>query len=80
MATIGLAEFLSDIISEPGASGHEHKVAEVVQKGMSGLFDEARTDALGNLIMLKRGIGRAPHPRVMLAAHMDEIGTHGHEN
>jgi endoglucanase len=74
MATIGLAEFLSSIISEPGASGHEDKVAAVAKKKMSGLFDEARTDALGNLIMLKRGIGRAPHPRVMLAAHMDEIG------
>jgi endoglucanase len=74
MATVGLAEFLGNIISEAGVSGHEDKVAAVVQKGMSGLFDEARTDALGNLIVLKRGIGRAPHPRVMLAAHMDEIG------
>lgn len=74
MATLGLAEFLSSIISESGVSGHEGKVAALVEKHMSGLFDEARTDALGNLIVLKRGTGRTPHPRVMLAAHMDEIG------
>ncbi|MEA3345898.1 MAG: hypothetical protein U9Q78_06610 [Chloroflexota bacterium] len=33
-----------------------------------------RTDKLGNLIALKRGEGQGPHPRVMLAGHMDEIG------
>ncbi len=74
MATRDLADFLAGLLSEAGVSGHEHEVAEVAKRQMSGLFDEARRDALGNLIVLKRGMGRAPHPRVMLAAHMDEIG------
>ncbi|HHY32603.1 MAG TPA: M42 family metallopeptidase [Firmicutes bacterium] len=74
MATRDLADFLAGLVSEAGVSGHEREVAEVAKAQMSGLFDEARHDALGNLILLKRGMGRAPHPRVMLAAHMDEIG------
>ncbi|NLS44744.1 MAG: M42 family metallopeptidase [Firmicutes bacterium] len=74
MKTTGLAGFLKDAISAPGVSGYEEKVVAAVKEEMSGLYDEARTDALGNLIMLKRGIGRAPHPRIMLAAHIDEIG------
>ncbi len=38
------------------------------------LVDEAQVDKLGNLIMLRKGNGPEPRPKIMLAAHMDEIG------
>jgi len=38
------------------------------------LTDELRTDAMGNLIALKRGNGPEPRRTLMIAAHMDEIG------
>ncbi|RLT44879.1 MAG: M42 family peptidase [Chloroflexi bacterium] len=40
---------------------------------LTPLTDEVRTDALGNVIALKRGTGGSGQ-RLMLAAHMDEIG------
>jgi endoglucanase len=36
--------------------------------------DELDTDTMGNLLALKRGTGRKPRMRVMVSAHMDEIG------
>ncbi|MBQ2957515.1 MAG: M20/M25/M40 family metallo-hydrolase, partial [Clostridia bacterium] len=38
------------------------------------LADEMYTDNLGNLIALKRGTDSAAKKKIMLAAHMDEIG------
>jgi putative aminopeptidase FrvX len=43
----------------------------VMRELLAPLVDELRTDALGNLIGVRRGSGG---PRVMIAAHMDEIG------
>ncbi|HPT83576.1 MAG TPA: M42 family metallopeptidase [Limnochordia bacterium] len=57
----------------PGVSGYEHNLVELIKQGCPWA-DEVRTDKLGNLIMLKRGQGPEPRPKVMLAAHMDEIG------
>jgi hypothetical protein len=36
--------------------------------------DEIMTDSIGNLIVLKKGSGAPEGKRIMLAAHMDEIG------
>ncbi|HAN94933.1 M42 family metallopeptidase [Candidatus Darwinibacter acetoxidans] len=57
----------------PGVSGYEFGLLELIKQGCPWA-DEARTDKLGNLILLKRGQGPEPRPKVMLAAHMDEIG------
>lgn len=35
---------------------------------------EIRMDSLGNLVMCRRGEGPEPRPRLLLTAHMDEIG------
>jgi putative aminopeptidase FrvX len=68
-------EFLKSVSMAHGVSGFEFmNVASLTQEAMSGLVDEIRTDALGNVIGLKRGEGREPRPKVMLAGHMDEIG------
>ncbi|MBX6343176.1 MAG: M20/M25/M40 family metallo-hydrolase, partial [Thermomicrobiaceae bacterium] len=62
---------LKRICEAPGIAGREEQVREIVMAEMGPLVDELRVDALGNVIGHKRGRGG---PRVMLAAHMDEIG------
>ena len=56
-----------------GISGYEQTVAQPIQEACPWA-DEITTDKLGNVIMLKKGQGTGPKPRIMLAAHMDEIG------
>lgn len=67
----------------PGVPGREERVRALIEKTVlargAGLFDESSVDAMGSLICVRhptkaaRGKrGRAP--RVLLAAHMDEIG------
>ncbi|MCL4394330.1 MAG: M42 family metallopeptidase [Chloroflexi bacterium] len=58
-----------------GPSGHEQIIREVIREEIKGLADEVRVDALGNLIARKRGSGPSPRKKIMLAAHMDEIGV-----
>jgi putative aminopeptidase FrvX len=55
-----------------GPSGHEEQIREIIRAEVDALADEVRVDALGNLIVRKRGNGGGK--QVMLAAHMDEIG------
>jgi len=55
-----------------GPSGREEQIREVIRGEIEGLADEVRVDTMGNLIALKRGKGEGL--KVMLAAHMDEIG------
>jgi endoglucanase len=49
-------------------------VRELVQEELARYADDVRTDALGNVIALKEGVGPEPRPSIMLATHMDEIG------
>ncbi len=62
---------LKRLTETPGTSGREEQVREVVLSEMKPLVDEISVDALGNVIGVKRGSGTT---KVMLAAHMDEIG------
>jgi putative aminopeptidase FrvX len=55
-----------------GVSGEETAVRAIVREMVSGLADEVRVDTLGNLYAVKHGPARAP--RVLVTAHMDEIG------
>jgi tetrahedral aminopeptidase len=54
-------------------SGHESAIREVIRGEVETLVDEVRVDALGNLIVRKGTKGKNGK-RIMLAAHMDEIG------
>ncbi|MBC7256142.1 MAG: M42 family metallopeptidase [Chloroflexi bacterium] len=67
---------LKELSEARGVSGHEKAVREVIQNAVKEYCDETRVDALGNLICLRRARRTAPHAprRVMIAAHMDEIG------
>jgi tetrahedral aminopeptidase len=56
-----------------GVSGREEEVRGIIRDEIRGRVDEARVDGVGNLIARKRGTASAGM-RVLLAAHMDEIG------
>jgi len=59
-----------------GPSGYEDDVRRIVRSEVESLVDEIRVDALGNLIARKRPAKITPETRkVMIAAHMDEIGV-----
>ena len=53
-----------------GPSGNEETIKRVIEEIAKPYADEIFTDALGNLIVHKKGNG----PRLMFDAHMDEIG------
>jgi endoglucanase len=56
-----------------GVSGDEGEVRAIVMEQIKLCVDEVKVDALGNLLAIRKA--RVEHPvRVMLAAHMDEVG------
>lgn len=63
-------KLLKQLIETSGVSGYEGAVRDLIRKELESLTDEVRTDNMGNLIGIKKGDG----PKVMLAAHMDQIG------
>ncbi len=67
-----MLELLRKVSAAHGVSGFENKAAEVIGGLIEKYTDEQYTDALGNLIAVKRGNGNGK--RIMLCAHMDEIG------
>ncbi len=73
MDKAGIGQMLRQLVAVDGPSGVEAAVAELVRSLAAPHVAELRVDALGNLIALRRGAEPAPG-RVMLAAHMDEIG------
>ena len=64
---------LRELSEAVGVSGDEGSVRAVVLDAIRQHVDEVKVDALGNVLACKRGTGRQ-RLRVMLAAHMDEIG------
>ena len=64
-------ELLGKICETPGASGFEQRVRELVIDELKGLVDEVQVDNLGNVYAIKRG---KESKKVMIGAHMDEIG------
>ena len=67
-----MKELIKKLTETYGPSGREERIREMIRGEIEGLADEMRVDAMGNLIALRRGSGDGL--KVMLAAHMDEIG------
>jgi putative aminopeptidase FrvX len=68
-----LLELLSNAA---GVSGAEGPVREILLEAIRGKVDGIRTDSLGNLIAVKHASNAEASPtRVMVAAHMDEVGV-----
>ena len=67
---------IEELCSVFGPSGQEEQIREVIGRLLDGVVDEMRSDRLGNLIAVKRPtVSGANGKRIMLAAHMDEIGV-----
>ncbi len=64
-------DLLKRLCETPGIASREERMRELVIEELRPLVDEVSMDAMGNLIGLKKGSGG---PKVMIAAHMDEIG------
>lgn len=58
----------------PGVSSQEDAVRQYVMQEAEPFADEMWVDALGNLIIWKKGAKSCKH-KLMLAAHMDEVGV-----
>ncbi len=67
---------LLKLLSEThGAPGFEDNVRAVVRTELEKVVDEIEVDNMGNLVAIKRGtLPKNKQKKVMLAAHMDEIG------
>jgi endoglucanase len=81
---IGVAQIklLERLTNACAVSGDENEVRTIVLEQIRPLVDEARVDALGNVLATRRGQVE-PRLRVLLAAHMDEVGfiiTHHDDN
>lgn len=64
---------LKEICEVPGVPGFEQRIREVVLREVTPLVDAVRTDRMGNVIAVRKGSAAQPQ-KVMVAAHMDEIG------
>lgn len=73
-----LRELLGRLSDAFGPSGNEKAVRALVREEIQASVDRLDVDALGNLIAFKAGseatVGPEPRLRVMLSAHMDEVG------
>jgi endoglucanase len=69
-AQLRLLEKLCNVIA---ISGDESEVRKIVLEEIKPLADEVKVDALGSVLATKAGRGRN-RTRVMLDAHMDEVG------
>jgi endoglucanase len=65
---------LKQICEIPGAPGFEKPVRDLVISLVRPYIDELHIDNIGNVIAIKKGVRNPDGKRVMLAAHMDEIG------
>ena len=63
---------LKELSEASGVSGGEGEVREIIRKAVEPLVDEVSTDVMGNLITFKGGTRAGP--KIMLSAHMDEVG------
>lgn len=68
-----LFKILQTLTETPGPSGQEAGIAMVIAEMWRPLADEVREDRMGNVVAVKRGVGEGPRPRLLFAAHMDEI-------
>lgn len=62
---------LKKISETPGVAGFEQKIRDLIKNEVESLVDSVETDNLGNLVAFRKGTS---DKRLMLAAHMDEIG------
>lgn len=68
-----LMDTLKELCALDGVSGCEDAVRSYIKEKATPYADEIRVDALGNLVVFKKG-KKATGNTLLLAAHMDEVG------
>jgi len=77
-----MKSLIKKLVETPGPSGFEYEIRDVIRQAIGDTADEVRVDALGSLIA-RKGTKSPDGMRVMISAHIDEIGlmaTHIDEN
>lgn len=67
-----MSDLLKKLSNASGVSGFEDEVREIMINELKNHVDEIEIDNMGNLIAVKKG--EKDGKKIMLAAHMDEIG------
>lgn len=68
-----MKELLDKLTHTFGPSGYEKQVRDLILETIKEYADEYKVDALGNLLV-RKGTKKANGKRIMISAHMDEIG------
>ncbi len=69
-----MLETIKALCALSGVSGDEGPVRDYIKSRVASYADDMKTDAMGNLIVFKKG-KKTPSKTVMLCAHMDEVGV-----
>ncbi len=67
-----MKDLLKKLADAPGVSGFEDEVRNIIIDELKDHVDSVDVDELGNVITTRKG--KADGKKIMLAAHMDEIG------
>jgi endoglucanase len=68
-----MKSLIKKLVEIPGPSGFEYAIRDAIREEVEDYADEIRVDALGSLIA-KKGVKTDAGMRVMISAHIDEIG------
>ena len=71
-AAPGVEDLLRQLSNAVAISGDEGAVRRLILEAIQGSADDVKIDALGNVLAVKKGTGRGE--RLLVAAHMDEVG------
>jgi len=69
---LSLVENIEKLSNACGVAGREQEVRELMKNMLKLYADEVTIDRMGNVIAIKKGNKNSP--KIMLAAHMDEVG------
>jgi putative aminopeptidase FrvX len=72
MLTLSLNDNLEKLSNACGVTGRENQVRDLMVQLLKPYVDEVQIDKLDNVIAIKKG--QPTKPKIMLAAHMDEVG------
>ncbi len=67
-------ELLKELCQTSAVPGQEQRLGAIVERELESVTDEIRVDALGNVIAQRRADKSRSARKLMIAAHMDEIG------
>ena len=68
-----MLNLLKELCAASGVSSWEHPVRELIREKAAPYADSIRMDALGNLIVFKKG-AKSTGNKLLLSGHMDEVG------